>query len=339
MKSDDHFADAWVEAVQDLSPTVRELRLRPPGGVRPWTVGSHLQVQLDLAGRPERRHYSLVGLPADSLRSGSYRIAVKCAEPGRGGSRHMQALQPGDSVAIAGPDNHFDLPPAVGAAAPHTLLIAGGIGITPIFGMALTLAARGTSLRLLYAAREAQELVYAEPLQQALGSRLQTFADLQGQRIDLAAEIAALPARARLLICGPVPLLQAAQAAWARAGRPAADLRFETFGSSGNRPAEAFWVSVPRHGLRLQVPADRSLLDVLEAAGVQTLNDCRRGECGLCAVDVVELQGEIDHRDVFFSADEKRRDQRLCACVSRVCGGGIVVDSAWRPDGTHAGAA
>jgi ferredoxin len=178
--------------------------------------------------------------------------------------------------------------------------------------------------------------VFAESLRAALGERLQCFVDAEGQRLDLDAEIAALPARSQLLICGPVPLLQAAQAAWARAGRPAADLRFETFGSSGNRPAEAFWVHVPRHGLRIEVPADRSLLEVLNENGVATLSDCERGECGLCALDIVELQGEIDHRDVFFSAAEKRENRKLCACVSRVCGGGIVLDSAWRPDTIHA---
>ena len=111
------------------------------------------------------------------------------------------------------------------------------------------------------------------------------------------------------------------------------DLRFETFGNSGRDVAEPFWVELPRHGLRLQVPAERSLLDVLEDAGIDTLSDCKRGECGLCAVDIVSVQGRVDHRDVFFSAEQKRSDQRLCACVSRVCGGGgVVLDSAYRPD-------
>lgn len=328
MKSDERWAEAVVHSVQDLSPTVRGIALRPAEGVRPWTVGSHLKVRLDIAGRDETRSYSLVGLPADSRDSGLYRIAVKLAAPGRGGSRRMHALQGGDRVQIAGPDNHFELP----TGAPHTLLVAGGIGITPILGMALTLAARGASLRMLYAARDTAELIHADRLQQALGARLQTFSDAAGQRIDLDAEIAALPPRSQLLICGPVPLLEAAKAAWARAGRPPADLRFETFGSSGSRPAEAFWVEVPRQGLRFEVPADRSLLDMLEEHGVQALHDCRRGECGLCAVDIVRVQGTVDHRDVFFSEHQKRENQRLCTCVSRVCGGGIVLDPAWRPD-------
>jgi len=335
MKSDERWAEATVHSVMDLSPTVRGIALRPAEGVLPWTVGSHLKLRLAIDGRDEMRSYSLVGLPGESRETGLYRIAVKRAEPGRGGSRLMHGLQGGDRLQIAGPDNHFDLP--TGAA--HTLLVAGGIGITPILGMALTLAARGASLRMLYAARDDGELVFADRLRTVLGERLQTFADARGERLDLAAEIAALPHNAQLLICGPVPLLQATQAAWAAVGRRMADLRFETFGSSGSRAAESFWVSVPRQGLRFEVPADRSLLDVLEEQGVQALHDCRRGECGLCAMDIVELQGEVDHRDVFFSAHEKRENRRLCACVSRVCGGGVVLDSAWRPDTPHAGAA
>lgn len=119
-----------------------------------------------------------------------------------------------------------------------------------------------------------------------------------------------------------------------------ADLRFETFGSSGNCAAEAFWVSVPRQGLHFEVPAGRSLLDVLDERGVQVLHDSKRGECGLCAVHIIEVQGTVDHRDVFFSAHEKTENRRLCACVSRVCSGGVVLDSAWLPDAaTHAATA
>jgi ferredoxin len=80
------------------------------------------------------------------------------------------------------------------------------------------------------------------------------------------------------------------------------------------------------------VPADRSLLDVLQEAGVDTLSDCCKGECGLCAMDVISVQGRVDHRDVFLSPEEQHDNRRLCACVSRVAGGGVVLDTAFRPD-------
>jgi ferredoxin len=133
-----------------------------------------------------------------------------------------------------------------------------------------------------------------------------------------------------MYVCGPVPLLDAARHAWEASGRPAAGLRYETFGNSGRFAPQAFHVRIPRHALDITVPADCSLLDALERAGVEAVFDCRRGECGLCTLDVLALDGEIDHRDVFLSAHEKQRNTRLCACVSRVVGS-VTLDSSYRP--------
>ena len=90
-------------------------------------------------------------------------------------------------------------------------------------------------------------------------------------------------------------------------------------------------MQVPRHALDITVPAGCSLLDALEGAGVQALSDCRRGECGLCAMDVLAVDGQIDHRDVYLSAHERQANSRICACVSRVVGS-VTLDTAWRPD-------
>ena len=328
MRNPTQWHPATVRQHRDLTPTVREFELRPEGGVRPWTVGSHLNVQVLANGREETRSYSLVGLPHGPGAGEVYRIAVKLVQPGRGGSCHMWSLETGAELRVSEPANHFELP--LGAA--QYLLVAGGIGITPIVGMAQQLSARGADVGMLYAARETQELAFAEVLRAALGDKLRTFVDAEGQRIEIAAHIAALHPQGLLLICGPMPLLDAVRVAWAAAGRPPAKLRFETFGNTGALASEAFWVELPRHGLKLEVPADRTLLDVLTEAGVDTLSDCQRGECGLCAMDIVSAHGTIDHRDVFFSAHEKQSNQRLCACVSRVAGGGVVLDSAYRAD-------
>ena len=319
---------AHIRRHRDLTPTVREFEIRPEGGVCPWTVGSHLNVRLPIDGRDETRSYSLTGTFHDPGADEVYRIAVKLAQPGRGGSRRMWSLEQGAELFVGEPANHFELP----LGAPQYLLIAGGIGITPIVGMAQTLAARGADVRMLYAVREPGELAFADRLRGALGERLHTFIDAAGERLEIAAHLGGLHPQALLLVCGPLPLLEATRSAWAAAGRPAANLRFETFGNTGARPSEPFWVELPRHGLRLQVPAEHSLLDVLTDAGVETLFDCRRGECGLCAMDIVSVQGEVDHRDVFLSAHEQRANRRLCACVSRVAGGGVVLDTAYRPD-------
>ena len=328
MKHNAPWHSATLRAQRDLSPGVREFEIRPEHGVRPWSVGSHLELRVLIDGREERRSYSLVGLPDGPGADEVYRIAVRRAAEGRGGSRWLWSLQTGDELLIGEPNNHFE----IGWKAPFTLLVAGGIGITPILGMAQLLARRGAPLRMLYAARSQDELIYADALQGTLGERLQLRCSEAGQRIDLDAEIAALPPGAQLALCGPLRLIEAARAAWQRSGRPEADLRFETFGNSGRLQAEPFWVELPRHGLRFEVPAQRTLLDMLEERGVQALSDCRRGECGLCAMDIVSVQGAVDHRDVFFSSHQKQANERLCACVSRISGGGVVLDSAFRPD-------
>lgn len=328
MRDNPLWHSATLRAHRDLSASVREFEIRPEGGVRPWSVGSHLQLRVQPGGRDEIRSYSLVGLPDAAGADEVYRIAVRRAEPGRGGSRWLWQREIGDELLVGEPNNHFEL----GLQAPHTLLVAGGIGITPILGMALQLARKGASLRMVYASRNAGELIYRDALQAALGERLQCLSSERGERLDLDAEIAALPARGQLALCGPLRLMEAAREAWQRAGRPMADLRFETFGNSGRLQAEPFWVELPRHGLRFEVPAERSLLDMLEEHGVQALSDCRRGECGLCALDIVSVQGAVDHRDVFYSGQQKQANQRLCACVSRISAGGVVLDSAFRPD-------
>lgn len=312
-----------VESLRDLSPSVREIAFRPPAGLA-FTPGAHLRLQVRLPdGRQDLRRYSLIGLP----RAGEpWRIAVKGVQLSRGGSAFMRSLVVGDSVAAQRPMNHFELPPGRRT----TWIVAGGIGITPLVGHALTLASHDTLMDC--AVREEHDLVYADTLREALGARLHTHAGSRNQRLDIAARIAQLPADAQALACGPVRLLEALRDAWSAAGRPPQRLRFETFGTSGHADAQAFWVSLPRHGLRFDVPADRSLLEALAERGVACLADCLRGECGLCCVDVLEVHGGIDHRDVFMTREEQRRNDRLCACVSRVVGGGIVIDSAWRPD-------
>ncbi|WP_411886252.1 PDR/VanB family oxidoreductase [Polaromonas sp. YR568] len=326
MRSNASWTDAVIDSFEDLTPTVREFRIRLPGNERAQRhePGSHLQVQLLVNSKPQLRSYSLVGEPDGRM----YRIAVKRLDDGRGGSRAMWQLVAGDRLQVNGPHNHFPLD----FNAPAYLLVAGGIGITPLLGMAQALAARcaqsGRPLRMLYGARGEAELAYGETLRACLGERLQALA---GSRIDFAAEIAALPAGAQMYVCGPVPMLDAARHAWEAAGRPATDLRYETFGNSGRFAPQAFRVRIPRHSLDIMVPAGCSLLDALEQAGVEAVSDCKRGECGLCTLDVLALDGEIDHRDVFLSEHEKQGNTRLCACVSRVVGS-VTLDSSYRPD-------
>ena len=327
MKKAQNWTEARVYALRDVTPTVREITLKPANGALPHQAGGHLQMQVlvnqGAAVRPHTRSYSLIGQPDGEF----YRIAVKRLDEGRGGSKAMWQLAVGDRLQISEPQNHFPLD----LAAPAYLLVAGGIGVTPLVGMAELLVQRGAKVQMLFGARSEVELAYLDPLTAVLKDQLKTATAEKGEYIDFEAEIAQLPPKAQMYICGPVPMLDAARKAWANAGRPMADLRYETFGSSGRFAPQAFGVKIPRHKLDITVPADNGLLDELEMAGVQAMYGCRRGECGLCAMDVLSVNGEIDHRDVFLSDEEKANNKRICVCVSRVVGE-ITLDSAYRAD-------
>ncbi|MGJ7553114.1 PDR/VanB family oxidoreductase [Variovorax sp. RB3P1] len=327
MKSDLQWMQAQVVALRDVTPTVREFELRPDGGfAASYEPGAHLQVQVMTAqGKVQTRSYSLVGEGDGQC----WRIAVKRLDDGRGGSLAMWQLSVGDRLQVSAPQNHF----ALDLSAPGYLLVAGGIGITPLVLMAQRLGAHatrsGVPVKMLYGARHAGEFGYLSHLQDALGEGVSAH---EGSApIDFAAAIAALPPGGQLYTCGPVPMLEALKRAWHAAGRPIEDLRFETFGSSGRYATQPFQVHIPRHDLTITVPADCTLLEALDAAGVQTLWDCKRGECGLCAMDVLAVDGQIDHRDVFLSEHEKESTTRICACVSRAVGT-LTLDSAYRAD-------
>jgi vanillate O-demethylase ferredoxin subunit len=125
-------------------------------------------------------------------------------------------------------------------------------------------------------------------------------------------------------------MLEDAKRQWRQSGRPVDRLRFETFGSSGRFASEPFRVKIPRLGMEVDVPRNQTMLEALEAAGIEMIFDCRKGECGLCALPIVETDGIVDHRDVFFSDEEKAANAKLCTCVSRVIGGSITIDTADR---------
>lgn len=315
-----------IERLRDLTPTVREFELTPVGPsprAVTWGPGGHLRVFVPRAAdapsaEPLQRHYSLVGCGPSPL----VRIAVKRMDGGAGGSLAMWSLRVGDTLDAEGPIHHFQLD----WRAQEVLLVAGGIGVTPLVGMAQSLAQRGADVRMWYGVRSTDEGAYADDLRAALGERLQIQV---GGVPDLDTLLCGLGAAAQVYVCGPAGLLAAARLAWCRAGRPAHLLRFESFGAAVAAGQKSFVAHVPRHGLSLQVPRQSTLLGALENAGIEVLSDCRRGECGLCAMDVLSVKGVVEHRDVFLTEQEKADNRRICVCVSRV-DGEISLDTAWR---------
>lgn len=324
MRNDLSWHTATVVSMVQVTPSIREFLILPETGIRHWTPGSHINVSVSIAGQPALRSYSLIGSPETA----GYRIAVKLVDNSRGGSRYMWSLAAGARLSVSAPRNHFELSTQVD----EVLLIAGGIGVTPIVSMAQALQGSGARVKMLYAARGENELAYLADLRTLLGERLQVFIDEAGQRMDLASEFAQLGAAAETYICGPLPLLDAARSAWAHSARPPSALRYETFGNSGRFAPQSFSVNIPRHNLQIVVAPEQTLLDALTEAGVAVLSDCKRGECGLCMVDVLAAEGELDHRDVFLSAEQRAEGKRLCACVSRAVGGCLTLDSAFRSE-------
>ncbi|MDB5545211.1 MAG: oxidoreductase [Hyphomicrobiales bacterium] len=318
-----HWGEARISAIRDVSRDIREFTIVPESGARPYAPGSHLNVGVIIDGQPDHRSYSLVGTGDGSC----YRIAVRRHDDSRGGSRYMWTLREGARLSVTDPHNLFTLE----FGRPEYLLLAGGIGVTPLIAMAAALNRSHANWRMIYAAKSRADAAFLDELAALHSERIETRFSDEGHRLDLAAEIAKLAHGAQLYLCGPLRLLDAARAQWSAAGRPQADLRFETFASGGLYAPELFRVKIPRLGIDLDVPPDRSMLDVLESAGIEVMADCRRGECGLCALDVIAVDGEIDHRDVFLSDHEKQNNEKICTCVSRVVGGSVTVDTAYRP--------
>jgi ferredoxin-NADP reductase len=321
------FAEQWnwctVDRVRDVAPTIREITLKPGAPIAPYPLGSHINVNLLIDGQPQTRSYSLVG----ERNPERHRIAVRLTPDSRGGSRAMWALLPGTRLEISNPSSLFE----IDWARSRYCLIAGGIGITPMVGIAGELARRNADVHLHYAIKSRADAAYLDELSVLLDHRLTVHASDEGARLDLDATFRKLPVAAIAILCGPMRMLEAARRAWHDAGRPATDLRYETFGSSGLLPTTEFRVRLKNTGTEIVVPQNRSMLSALNDAGYEVISDCQRGECGVCAIDVVGVEGEIDHRDVFFSDHQKSSNAKICPCVSRARGV-VTVDTLYRPD-------
>lgn len=322
MRNRVEWRDASVAEITQVADDVRRIDFAVEGRMPQFDPGSHSNFRVSINGGSANRTYTV--LPAAQ---GHIAVAVKLHPQSRGGSRFMWGLEKGQAMRLTLPENRFEL----NWRTRHYLLLAGGIGITPIYGMARALAARGASLRLVYSARSRGLMAFVDELQLLLGDRLSLRDNSLGQHVDLAAEFAALPPDGECYLCGPIGMLEAAKAAWTEAGRPISRLRYEVFGDSGLFAEQTFTVDVLNRGISVSVAPDQTLLEALLGAGVDMIYDCQRGECGLCAVSVLEVEKEIDHRDVFFGAEEKAEGHRMCSCVSRLNGGRAVIDVGYRP--------
>jgi len=295
------------------SPVAQDVRritiARPPRGRA--APGSHVDVRVPVGSTTDVRSYSVVESDEDG---GLLTISVLRVPQSRGGSAFMHGLAPGDELAVTQPLQNFPL--RVGA--PRYLLLAGGIGITAVAEMARVLHHVGADYTLVYVGRSRERMAYVVELAELHGERLVLHVDAEGTPLDVTGLVRSVDAQTELYMCGPIRLMDAVRRDWQDAGLPPANLRYETFGSSGWFEAEEFVARVPQQQVETTVRADETLLQALTRAGVDLMYDCRKGECGLCLLDVSWVEGTLDHRDVFLSAAQQARGRTISTCVSRV---------------------
>ena len=294
------------------------LRLASPDGATlpAWMPGTHLEVALP-SGLV--RHYSLCGDPADRS---SYRIAVLREEAGRGGSAELFALgAAGLELDVRALRNRFRL-----REAKHSLLIAGGIGITPLLPMARSLHRRRKSFELVYAGRDRASMAFIDEVAALPEARM--VESRRDGRPDLRAMVAAAPDGTAVYGCGPAGLIAELQAIAAAEGD-----RVQVFTEAfeGGEPVEAsrgddapIVVELARTGVTLDVPPGQSVLQAVRAVVPTAPSSCRQGWCGTCETRV--LDGEPEHRDRVLSEGERECGASMMICVSRARSGRLVLD-------------
>lgn len=298
-----------VVEVEKIATDIQRVVLEPslPRKAEP---GSHIDVMVRIDGTEDRRSYSIVESSEDGTR---LVISVLKAPLSRGGSVFIHSLQAGDELEITQPLQNFPL--RVGAG--RYILLAGGVGITAMINMARVLRNIRAEYTFVYAGRNRAAMAYLAELQELHGENFVAHVDDEGSPLDVHSLVASATEDTELYMCGPIRLMDAVRRTWTERGLSYPNLRYETFGNSGWHDPEEFIVKVPRLGLEVPVGKGRSMLEALEDAGADMMFDCRKGECGLCEVRILNLEGTIDHRDVFYSVRQKNATEKMACCVSR----------------------
>jgi ferredoxin-NADP reductase/predicted pyridoxine 5'-phosphate oxidase superfamily flavin-nucleotide-binding protein len=310
-----------ITGIRQLTPRIRAYELRDPGcGDLPaFEAGAHLRVPVPLAdGTTGIRHYSICSSPA---RRDAYEIAVLREEGGSGSSRAVHALfDIGLRLRCELPRNQF----ALHADPRPAVLIAGGVGITPIKAMAQALKTRGSEFQLHYTGRSAPEMAFRDRLRREFVHELKIYRSTAGERMDIEEILAAASIHAVFYVCGPGRLIDAVTRAASVLGIEAERIRVERFAVDTGPNARPIHVELRRSGKEIQVAADQSILDAMLEAGIDTPYSCRAGSCKTCATKV--LDGQVEHRDSALSEAERQEHRLMCPCVSRAQGDRLSLD-------------
>ena len=310
-----------VASKKFIAESVIEFELRHPEGLDlpTFAAGAHIDIHI----QPDLiRQYSLSNSPADLDR---YRLAVLIEEEGKGGSLALRDnIGEGDAITASHPRNHFPL----SEAAEFTLLVAGGIGVTPLLSMAYELRDSGRDFRFYYRCKSRARAAYADLLVTEFGDAVNCFFSDEGGRenFDLDHLLSDLPANTELYTCGANSFMDFVTET-AQKYLPEDHIHLERFypleqtDTSALRDFELF---CQKSDLTLRVPADKSIVDVLYEQGIEIPISCSEGVCGSCITAFVE--GEVDHRDSVLSKSEREKKRLFTPCCSRASSDRLVLD-------------
>jgi dimethylamine monooxygenase subunit B len=309
-----------VVAIEHITPQVKHFRFAAESGetLPPFSGGSHIIVVMSGPDRVYRNPYSLVSPPSQLEH---YEIGVCRMEESRGGSHFMHdQVRVGSVIEIAHPVNLFPLD----KIARKHLLVAGGIGITPFMAHLADLHAGTVPYELHYAVRSQEHAAFSKELLLREPGRVRMYYRSAGERIDFNVLLAQQPLGTHLYVCGSAALIKDALDTARAWGWPDSHVHWEQF--SAPPAGEAFDVHLARGNLDVHVVPDHSLLESIEAAGVEVPYLCRGGVCGFCRTEVLELDGELIHNDHYLSDEEKASGKVIMPCVSRARCKKLVLD-------------
>ncbi|MFZ5565503.1 MAG: PDR/VanB family oxidoreductase [Pseudomonadota bacterium] len=276
-----------------------------------FSAGSHIDVQLP---NGFTRQYSLCNDPQETHR---YQIGVLRDAASRGGSAAVHDLvKEGDVLTISAPRNHFGL----AHEAKKHLLLAGGIGVTPILCMAERLANTGGDFAMHYATRAPERTAFRQRIAaSAFAARVQFYYDNgdAAQKLDLQALLSQPEAGTHLYVCGPKGFMDAVLNTARAAGWPEAQIHYEFFGAEVAKSDSdaSFEIKLASSGRIVMVPKDQTVVQALAAAGVDIMISCEQGVCGTCLTRVIE--GVPDHKDSYLTPEEQAANDQFTPCCSR----------------------
>lgn len=300
-----------VADIEEVTPLVKHFTLiREDGGHLPvFSGGSHIVVAMNVNGRTHRNPYSLMGSPEEAE---AYHISVRRQEKSRGGSIHMhEQIKVGSKLEITYPVNLF----ALEKRARKHLLVAGGIGITPFMSQIEDLERTGAAYELHYAFRSSEHGAFSARLSDKCADKAHFYIESEGSMLDLRALLSRQPLGTHVYVCGPNVMVIALIETARMLGWPENHIHSEQFSAPSS--GEPFKLKLTKSSIEIEVPAETSMLEAIEDAGVDAPYLCRGGACGRCELEVLSCDGALIHLDHYLTDAEKASGKKIMPCVSR----------------------